>query len=106
MNDVVHDALTNTISRVVAALTPVIASVIAAVLYWLQDAVGIDLQVDPAVAAAFVGTLILGACLTAFKWLEGRAAWERAVAAGTELHRTGTTLNRPVDPADAGHPLP
>ena len=88
-NDVVHDAATSTIGRAVAALTPVLASAMAAILYWLQDTLGIDLQVDPAVAAAFVGTLILGACLTAFKWLENRGAWERAVVLGEGLHAAG-----------------
>ncbi len=88
---VVHDALTSVIGRVVAALTPVIAGLLAAALFWVQDAVGIDLQVDPAVAAAFIGTIVLGGCLTGLKWLENRGHWERAVLEGEKLHEKGTS---------------
>ena len=87
--DTIHDALASYISRIVAALTPVLAGVLGAGLYWVQDAIGIDLQVDPAVAAAFIGTVVLGAALMGLKWLEGRAGFEKAGAELLALHEAG-----------------
>ncbi len=99
---VVHDALTSVIGRVVAALTPVLAGLLAAVLFWVQDAVGIDLQVDPAVAAAFIGTIVLGGCLTGLKWLENRGHWERAVLIGKKMHDEGSAGGTTLAPPRTG----
>lgn len=74
---IIDRAMSSGISRLVAALAVPLASVVAAILYWVQDAIGIDMQIDPAVAAGFVGTIILGAALTAAKWLEGRKEFEK-----------------------------
>jgi hypothetical protein len=89
IHDVIDSALTSGISRIVAALTPVLAAGIAAGLYWLQNTIGIDLQVDPAVAAAFVGTIVLGGCLLGAKWLEGRAQFERAATELAAAYQAG-----------------
>ncbi|HEY3020989.1 MAG TPA: hypothetical protein VGJ32_12400 [Solirubrobacteraceae bacterium] len=75
--EIIDQALRSTIGRVVAALTPVLAAAIGAAALWLQNVIGIDLQVDPAVAAAFIGSIILGGCLLGLKWLEGRASFEK-----------------------------
>lgn len=99
IHDVIDSALTSGISRVVAALTPVLAAGIAAALYWLQNVIGIDLQVDPAVAAGFVGTIILGGCLLGAKWLEGRAQFERISAELAAAYQAG---QQHVDAATAG----
>jgi hypothetical protein len=115
--DVIDAALRSTISRVVAALTPVIAAALGALFYWLQDAVGIDLQVDPAVAAAYVGTVVLGFAFMGLKWLEGRAAFERAALAVKEAERLGSDFTEgeigsstmgardPADPSGPRGPL-
>jgi apolipoprotein N-acyltransferase len=87
--DTVHDALTSYISRIVALATPILAGALGAGLYWLQNAIGIDLQVDPAVAATFIGTIVLGAVLAGLKWLEGRAGFEKAATELLVLHEVG-----------------
>jgi hypothetical protein len=97
--------LRSTISRLVAVLVPVLSGVLGAGLLWLQNAVGIDLQVDPAVAAAFIGTIVLGGCLVGLKWLEGRAQFEAAALELKKLHELGkaeqgVVTNRPVGPLD------
>lgn len=87
--DTINDAMSSYISRIVAAATPVLAGVLGAGLYWLQNAIGIDLQVDPAVAATFIGTIVLGAVLAGLKWLEGRAGFEKAATELLVLHTAG-----------------
>lgn len=97
VKDVVDKALTSTISRVVAALTVPISAVIAAVLLWFQNSIGIDLQVDPAVAATFVGTIVLGGALLGVKWLEGRAAFEKVAGEIALAFHVGDAANSSVD---------
>lgn len=89
-NQTVDQVATSIISRVVAALAAPISAGVAAGLLWLQNVVGIDLQQYKGAAVAFLGTVILGGCLTAYKWLEGRAAWEQAVAIGEKLYHAGS----------------
>jgi len=87
--ELVDKALSSQISRVVTLLTPLLAGVLGVALYWVQDAIGIDLQVDPAVAASFIGTIVLGAALTGLKWLPGRASFEKAALEMATLHHAG-----------------
>jgi hypothetical protein len=101
MQELIDNALSSGISRVVAAIVPVLSGVLAAGLLWLQNAVGIDLQVDPAVAAAFVGTIVLGGCLVGLKWLEGRAQFEKIAAELAAAYQAGQTH---ID--QAGPPVP
>lgn len=72
-----HGALSSNISRLVAFLTPVVAALVALILAWIQEKIGLDLQNHAAEIAGFVVSIILGACLTAAQWLRGRAAFER-----------------------------
>jgi hypothetical protein len=88
---VIDGALSSGISRIVAALAVPVAAVVAAVLYWLQDALNVNLQVDPAVATGFVSTIILGAALTAAKWLEGRKEFEKIAMELLAAYEAGST---------------
>jgi hypothetical protein len=86
---VLDQAMTSTISRFVAALVPVLASVLGAGAYWLQNVAGINLQAHVAVAAAFVGTVVLGVLMTGWKWLEGRALFEKTATELAALYHLG-----------------
>lgn len=104
MMDEVQNALESQISRIVAALTPVLAGLIGALLLWLQNVLGIDLQVDPAVAAAFVGTIILGGCLTGLQWLRGRALYESTALRVAALHAAGASAMDEFETVDPNDP--
>lgn len=60
LSDAALDWLNSTFARTVALkLTPVLLPLLGALCVWGQDAIGIDM--DPAVAAAFVVSVVLGA---------------------------------------------
>src|SRR4051812_33717002 len=80
-----NEAINSNISRLVAFLTPTITAAVAAGLVWLQNALGVDMQQHAATIAGFVVAIVLGGCLTAAKWLEGRAEFETAAAAALAL---------------------
>lgn len=90
-HDTIDAAMSSGISRLVAALAVPLAAVVAAVFYWLQNAVGIDLQEHVAVATGFVSTIILGAALTAAKWLEGRKEFEKIALELLAAYHAGST---------------
>lgn len=103
VHDVIDDAIKSSIGRVVAALSVPILGVVTAVLYWLQNAIGIDLQVDPAAAASFIGALILGGALIVLKWLEGRQVFERGAMEVLAAYTAGRELAVP-HAAQTGEP--
>lgn len=76
--------INNNIGRVVAFIvTPILLPLVGAGSFWLQDAIGIDLQQYTGAAIAFVVAVIVGVALAIFKWLEGLGLWQKAIA---ELH--------------------
>jgi hypothetical protein len=63
LSDAALDWLNSTFARTVALkLTPVLLPVLGAIAVWLQDAIGINM--DPAVAAAFVVSVVIGTAAT------------------------------------------
>lgn len=80
-----HEQLNSQISRAVTFLTPIVAALVALALAWLQDKIGLNLQNHSAEIAGFVVAIILGGCLTAAKWLEGRAGFERAAIGALQI---------------------
>lgn len=79
--EIVDAALRSTIGRVVALLTPLLATGFGLLAFQIQKWLGIDLQQYTAVAASFVASVILGGMLLGLKWLEGRARFESAALA-------------------------
>lgn len=87
------DWVQSTFARTVALkLTPVLLPVLGGASFWLQDAVGIDM--DPAVAAAFVIAVVVGAAGVVLTYVRnhGRGAAEvlqMAIAQTISLSHTG-----------------
>jgi hypothetical protein len=74
-----NDFINSKVTRVVTGLAVPISAAVAAGLFWLQNAIGIDMQHYKAVAVGFVTSIILGGALLAAKWLEGRAGFEQTL---------------------------
>lgn len=87
--EIVDAALRSTIGRVVALLTPVLATGFGLLAFKIQEWLGIDLQQYTAVAASFVASVILGGMLLGLKWLEGRARFESAALAVAHAAEVG-----------------
>jgi len=84
--------LSSNVSRLAVVLVPIVGAVIAAVLEWLQNVLGVDLQHYQETATGFVVAIVLGTCWLGAKWLEGRASFERAAAELEGVYRTGSGL--------------
>ena len=88
------DALAGTIKSVVPkavafVLTPLLLPIAGAVSFWLQKKVGI--KMDPAEATGFVTSIVAGAGLVAYKWLEGRAAYDKTILEIYKFHQLGSS---------------
>lgn len=95
-SDVVDGAVKSVIGRVVAAFAPVLAGGVGSGLLWVQNVIGIDLQHYKGAAAAFLGTIILGGCLTAWQWLRNRGAHEIEVLRA--VYERGASAQTPTVP--------
>jgi hypothetical protein len=94
--DTFEQVMTSTIGRLVAAGPALLLPVFGAVSFWLQDKLGINM--DPAVAVAFVTTIVTGAALLAWKWLDNRGKFERIVTEMHKLYEAGKELQQPEQP--------
>lgn len=101
---IIDAALRSTIGRVVALLTPLLATAFGLLAFQIQKWLGIDLQQYTAVAASFVASVILGGMLLGLKWLEGRARFEAAALAVAHAAAVGQAALPANPPGDA--PLP
>lgn len=76
-SDSIQTAIMSVIGRWVAfVVIPAVTTSFTAVAYWLQNAIGIDLQAYPAIAATFVGTVALGIAGAGIAWLINRGKHE------------------------------
>lgn len=91
---IIDAALRSTAGRVVALLTPVLATAFGLLAFKLQDWLGIDLQQYTAVAASFVASVILGGMLLGLKRLEGHARFESAALAVAHAAEVGAAAQQ------------
>jgi hypothetical protein len=79
--DIVEGWVRSKLPRLVAALGPLIAAAVTALVAWLQNAVGIDLQKHEAAFATFIGLVLLGALSFGVTWLFNSGRGQIAIAA-------------------------
>jgi hypothetical protein len=75
LQDAALDWVNSTFARTVALkLTPILLPILGAAAFWLEDTIGIGM--DPAVAAAFVVSVVIGLAgvVTAYVFNHGRGA--------------------------------
>lgn len=81
-------------AKVTTAVVAVLTPVIGALAFWLQDKLGIDM--DPAAAAAFVGSVVAGVALVGFRYLHGLDVWQRLTHFGADVLDAGEQVTTPV----------
>jgi len=104
---IIDAALRSTLGRVVALLTPLLATAFGLLAFQIQKWLGIDLQQYTAVAASFVASVILGGMLLGLKWLEGRARFESAALAIAHASEVGkaAAAAQPVAGVPTANPI-
>lgn len=81
----VGNAFESQIGKIVAfVLTPILAPLVGALAFWLQDKLGINM--DPAVAVGYIVTVVSAVAVAAGTWLHNRGKWEATVAETAALH--------------------
>jgi Na+-driven multidrug efflux pump len=84
----VDNALQSFIGRAVAGvIVPLALPLGTSLAYGLQKWFG--LKLSGAALATYLGTIAAGIAIAAYKWLENRGAWERAVLDVARLYETG-----------------
>lgn len=90
----VDNAIQSQIGKIVVTIVvPLLLPLGTSLAYGLQKWFG--LKLSGASLATYLGTIAAGIAITAYKWLENRGAWEKAVLEIAHLHDVG------ANPADA-----
>jgi len=84
----VNDAMQSLIGRVVAGIVvPVVLPLATSLAYGIQK--WLHFKLTGGALAGYLGTIAGGIAITAYKWLENRGAWERAVLDVAHVYETG-----------------
>jgi uncharacterized membrane protein YeaQ/YmgE (transglycosylase-associated protein family) len=82
------DSLQSNIGRYVAfLLTPLLLPLVGAAAFWLQDALGVDM--DPVAVTGFLVAVVGGLAAVLVTWLRNRGGHERAAAETLALLKAG-----------------